>query len=51
MKSKRYKKLPQNTKEFKADLIKNLLSLIKTNGTNYVKVVNESVIRTFSIRI
>ena len=28
MKSKRYKKLPQNTKELKADLIKNLLNLI-----------------------
>ena len=34
MKSKRYKKLPQNTKELKADLIKNLLSLIKTNCTS-----------------
>ena len=46
MKSKRYKKLPQNTKEFKADLIKNLLSLIKTNCTSKF---DESVDLNFQI--
>ena len=34
MKSKRYKKLPQKTKELKADLIKNLLSIVKNNCTS-----------------
>ena len=33
MKSKRYKKLPENTKELQADSIDKLLSLIKTNCT------------------
>ena len=33
MKSKRYKKLPENTKELQADTIDKLLSLIKTNCT------------------
>ena len=33
MKSKRYYKLPQNTKELKPDTIKNILSLIKSNCT------------------
>ncbi len=46
MKSKRYKKLPQNTKELKADLIKNLLSLIKTNCTSKF---DESVDLNFQI--
>ena len=46
MKSKRYKKLPQNTKEIKADLIKNLLSLIKTNCTSKF---DESVDLNFQI--
>tara|TARA_A100001011_G_scaffold104738_1_gene110915 strand:- start:464 stop:1153 length:690 start_codon:yes stop_codon:yes gene_type:complete len=34
MKSKRYKKLPKKTKELKADLIKNLLSIVKNNCTS-----------------
>ena len=46
MKSKRYKKLPQNTKELKADLIKNLLSLIKNNCTSKF---DESVDLNFQI--
>ena len=46
MKSKRYKKLPQNTKELKADLLKNLLSLIKTNCTSKF---DESVDLNFQI--
>ena len=46
MKSKRYKKLPQNTKELKADLIKNLLNLIKTNCTSKF---DESVDLNFQI--
>ena len=46
MKSKRYKKLPQNTKELKADLIKNLLKLIKTNCTSKF---DESVDLNFQI--
>ena len=33
MKSKRYKKLPENTKELQADSIDKLLNLIKTNCT------------------
>ena len=46
MKSKRYKKLPEKTKELKADLIKNLLSLIKTNCTSKF---DESVDLNFQI--
>ena len=34
MKSKRYKKLPQKTKHLKADMIKNLLTVIKSNCTS-----------------
>ena len=33
MKSKRYKKLPENTKELTSDTIENLLSKIKSNCT------------------
>ncbi len=46
MKSKRYKKLPQKTKELKADFIKNLLSVIKTNCTSKF---DESVDLSFQI--
>ena len=33
MKSKRYKKLPENTKDLNSDKIENILSTIKTNCT------------------
>ena len=46
MKSKRYKKLPQKTKELKSDLIKNLLSIIKNNCTSKF---DESVDLSFQI--
>jgi len=46
MKSKRYKKLPQKTKELKSDLIKNLLSIIKNNCTSKF---DESIDLSFQI--